>query len=152
MIGDSFDSVIRRFFGDDDVVHVPFAMAGGRDADQLGVALQRRNIRTAAISHPRSQTADKLVNHRRDAALVGDASLDSFGDELLAGFGIGIEIEFVLEVSVAAAAAHRAERTHAAVLLEAAALVQNHFAGTLVGSGEEAADHHGAGARPRSPW
>ena len=37
-------SVIRRFLGDRDVVHVAFAEAGRRDANQLRVALQHRDV------------------------------------------------------------------------------------------------------------
>jgi hypothetical protein len=39
------------------------------------------------------------MDHRRDAALVRDPALDSFGYQLLAGFGRGLEVEIVLEVA-----------------------------------------------------
>ena len=68
---------------------------------------------------------------------MGDASLDAFRHELLPVLGIRVEIELVLEIAVAAAAAHGAERAHAAVLLEAAALEENQLARALVGPGEE---------------
>src|SRR4051812_42074718 len=100
---ESLDSVVRRLFGDDDVVHVPFAMTGGRHTNQLGVALKRRDIGTAAIPHARAEAADELVNHRGDAALVSNASLDPLRDQLLARFRVGVEIEFILEISIAAA-------------------------------------------------
>ena len=123
-----------------------FAQARGADADQPRFTLQRGDVRAAAVAHAGAQPAGQLVDHRRDAALVGDPSFDAFRHQLLAGFGVGIEVEFVLEVAIAAAAAHRAERAHAAILLEAAALIQDQFARALVGAGEQAADHHRAGA------
>ena len=42
---DLLDAVVRRFLRDDHVVDVAFAHAGGGDAHQLGVALQRRDVR-----------------------------------------------------------------------------------------------------------
>src|SRR6185503_2572465 len=58
----------------------------------------------------------------------------------------GIEIELVLEVAVAAAAPHRPDRAHAAVLLEAPALIQNQLAWALIRAGEQVADHRRARA------
>ena len=42
---------------------------------------------------------------------------------------------------------HGADRSHAAIRLEGAALVQNQLAGTLVGAGEQGADHDCARTR-----
>ncbi len=78
-------------------------------ADQLRVALQRRDVAAAAVAHAGAQAADQLVDHGGDAALVRDAAFDALGHELLARFGAGVEVELVLEVAVAAAAAHRAD-------------------------------------------
>src|SRR5262249_9438507 len=80
-----------------------------------------------------------------NAALVRDASFDAFGHELVAAAG-RFEIELVLEVAIAAAAAHGADGPHAAVLLEAAALIQHDFARALVGAGEKISHHDGARA------
>src|SRR5258708_30207014 len=121
------------------------ADAGGRDANQPRAALQGRDVLRAGVAHAGAQTADQLVHHRGDAALVGDAPLDPFRHQLLAA-ARRLEIEFVLEVTVARAAAHRTDRSHAAVLLEAPPLIQNDFAGTLVGPREEIPDHRGARA------
>ena len=51
-----------------------------------------------------------------------------------------------LEVALARSLRHGAKRSHAAIRLEAAALVQNHLAGTFVGAGEQRSDHHRARA------
>ena len=60
-------------------------------------------------------------------ALVGHLALDALGHQLV---GRGL----LLEVAVGRAARHRAERAHAAVGLEAAALVEDHLARRLVGA------------------
>src|SRR5690606_17014429 len=139
------DTVVRRFLGDDHVVHVALAHAGRGDPHELRVPLQGGDVGAATVAHAGPQAAHQLVDHRRDAALVGHASLDAFRHELVAAVAAAFQIELVLEVAVAAAAAHRAERSHAAVFLEAAPLIQDDFARALVGPGEEAADHDGAG-------
>src|SRR5690349_2374061 len=106
------------------------ADAGWRDPNQPRLALQRLDVLRAAVTHAGAQAADQLMDHRRDAALVRDASFDPLRHQLVAAAG-RLEIELVLEVAVAAAAAHRADRSHAAVLLEAASLVENHLARAL---------------------
>ena len=103
-------------------------------------------VRAAAVAHAGAQAADQLVHHRGDAAFVRDAPFDPFRHQLLACTPAGLEVELVLEVAVAAAAAHRADRPHAAVLLEAAALVQNQLARALVGARKQVADHRRARA------
>ena len=120
-------AVIRRFLGDRDVVHVRFAEAGGRDANQLGLALQLGDRRAAAVAHAGAQAADQLVDHRGDAAFVRDASFRCLPARSFVARP-AFEVELVLEVAVAAAAAHRADRAHAAVVLVAAPLVENDLA------------------------
>src|SRR6185503_8748393 len=133
-----------RLFGDGDVVDVALARAGGGDADQARLALQRRDVPGAAVAHPGAQPADQLVHHRGDAALVGDAPFDPFRHQLFAA-ARRFEVELVLEVAVAAAAAHRADRAHAAVLFEAPPLIQDDLARALVGAGKQVPDHRRAG-------
>ena len=76
-------SVVRRFLRDRHVVHVALAEAGLRDLDEPRFLLQRGNVGAAAIAHAGAQPADELVNHRRHAALVGDAAFDAFRHQLL---------------------------------------------------------------------
>src|SRR5262245_53689616 len=102
-------------------MHVALADTGGRDADQLRFALQHGNRPAAAVAHAGPESADELMDHRGDAAFVRDAPLDAFRHQLVAA-ARRFEIELVLEVPVAAPASHGADRSHAAVLLEAAAL------------------------------
>src|SRR5688572_13115844 len=140
-----FHSIIRGFLGDGHVVDVALAGAGGRDANELRAALELGDGRGAAIAHAGAQAADELMNHRRDAALVGNPPLDALGDQFLGG-AAPLQIELVLEVAVAAAAAHRANGSHAAVFLVAAALEQDQLARAFVRAGEQVADHRAAGA------
>src|SRR5262249_44840411 len=141
-------SVVRRFLGDDDVVHVALADAGRRDANELRFFGQLLDRPAATVAHAGAKAADQLVDHRSQAAFVRDTAFDAFGHELVAAVagGGGWNLEFVLEVAIAAAAPHGANRAHAAVLLERAALIQDDFTRALVGAGEQAAHHHGAGA------
>src|SRR5690606_38900863 len=124
-----------------------FAHAGAGDAYELRLALELLDGRAPAVAHAGAQAAHQLVDHRRDRALVGDAALDALGHQLVGAFARRrIQLELVLEVPVAAAAAHRANRAHAAILLERPALVEDDLARALVGAGKEAADHHRAAA------
>src|SRR2546428_4783572 len=137
--------VVWCFFGDRDVVHVALAEAGGLDATALRSALELRDRAAAAVAHPRAQTADELMDHGSNAAFVGDAPLDSFRHELL-GRGDAVEIEVILEIAVTAAAAHRADRSHAAVVLIAPPLIEDDLTRALVGPREEIPDHRRARA------
>ena len=84
-----------------------------------------------------AQAAHELEDGVRQRPLVGHAALDALGHELL-----GV----LLEVAVLAALGHGGEGTHAAIDLEGAALIDLHRARALLRAGEEAAEHHGAGA------
>src|SRR5207247_2165289 len=116
-----------------------------RDPDKLCLALQSGKRPAAAIAHPCTQSANELMNHRRDAAFVGDTPFDALGHELFTpGRTAGtLEVELVLEIAIATPTAHRADRPHAAILLEAPALVQDQLARTFVGPGKQIADHRG---------
>ena len=62
--------VVRRFLRNRHVVDVAFARAGGRDANQLGLALQLRNRRASAVAHAGAQTSHQLMDDRLRAAFV----------------------------------------------------------------------------------
>src|SRR5262245_16134390 len=71
-----------------------------------------------AISHPGPQSADQLIDEWRQWPLVGDPSLDALGHQL-----VGLTVS--LAIAVARAGHHRPERSHAAINLEAASLVDD---------------------------
>src|SRR6266542_1886997 len=111
-------AVIRRLLGDRDVVGVALAQPRAGDADEpRGLHVLER--RGAAITHRLTDAADELVQDPGERALVGDAALDPLGDELVDVLDVALEVA-VLRI---AARLHRAERTHAAVLLETLSLL-----------------------------
>ena len=129
--------VVRRLSRDLNIVHMAFLQPGPGDLDELAVAAHLVDGGAAGIAHGGAQAPDQLVDHRPGAALVGHLALDALGHQLVAG-------RVLLEIAIRRTAGHRAEAAHAAIALEAAALVEDHLAGALVGSGDHAADH-GAG-------
>ena len=103
----------------------------------------------AGQAHAAAHAAGHLRDERLDAALVGDHALDALGHELGERASVarpGLAVHRLLEVAVRGAFLHRAERAHAAVGLEGAALVEDRLAGRLLGPGEQRADHHDVGA------
>src|SRR5262245_35785932 len=141
----AIEPVVWRFLGDLDVVDVALAYACGCDADEASLALELGNRRAAAIAHAGAQASHQLMDHRGNASLVRDAPLDSLGHELVRSAS-ALHVEFVLEVAVAAAAAHRADRAHSPIFLVRAPLEEDQFTRTLIGAREEIANHGAAGA------
>jgi hypothetical protein len=110
------------------------------DLHELGVRPHLLDGAAAGVAHARAQPAHELQDDRGDRPLVRDAPLDALGHEL-----VGVHLR-VLEIAVARALLHRAERAHAAVGLVRAALEELDLAGRLLAAGEEAAQHHARGA------
>ena len=80
----------------------------------------------------------------------GTSFAEAVGLAVGGGHGGGRIAFGALEVALAGSLRHGADRSHAAIRLERAALVQNQFAGAFVGAGEERSDHDGARARGQS--
>src|SRR5436305_1255202 len=110
-------TVIGRVLRDRDVVRVRLAQPRPGDAHEARL-LHRLDRRRAAVPHRLAQPTDHLVQHARERALVCHSALDPLGHELLDVLDVALEVA-VLRV---AARLHRADRAHAAVLLEALAL------------------------------
>src|SRR5690242_580841 len=132
--------VVRRLAGDRDVVHVRFAQTRAGDSYKRAVLLHLGDRAVAGVSHRRFEPADQLVDDVADRALVRHAALDPLGTELQ-----GV-CDLLLEIAVGGAARHRPDRSHAAIIFVAAALVEKDFARALVGPGEEGAEHRAIGA------
>src|SRR5581483_8683663 len=130
-------AIVRRLFRDRDVVRVRLAQPGRGDPHEPR-ALHLVDRRGAAVAHRLPQAADELVDDRPKGPLVRDAALDPLGDELVDVLDVALEVAVLRE----GACAHRAERAHAPVLLEALALDEDHVARRLFGSREERAQHH----------
>ena len=120
-----------------------FFHPGRGDLHERGLGAHLGDVVAAGIAHRGSKAADKLMHDTAERAFVGHAAFDAFRDQLLDFF------RRVLEVAIGTAlvAAHRAQRAHAAIGLERAALIQLDFARRFFGAGEHAADHHCVGAR-----
>src|SRR6185312_14663265 len=124
----------------DDVVDVRLAQAHGRGPNEPRLGPELFAGPAAGVAHAGLHAADQLVKRLRQRAAVRDAPFDPLGDQL------GVAGDLALEVAVAAAGAHGADRPHAPVHLVAAPLVQDDLARRLVGAGEQAADHDAVGA------
>ena len=94
----------------------------------------------AGIAHRGAQAADQLVQHAARWSLIGHLAFDTFRHELQR------VLDLLLEIAVGRAARHGADRAHAAIGLVGPALIQEHLARTLVGAGEQRAEHHAIGA------
>src|SRR6185312_6607590 len=132
----SVDVVIRRFLRDLHVVHVGFAHARGGDLDEVGARAHFVHRAAAGVAHACPEAPHELQDDRGRRALVGNPALDPFGHEL-----VRIHLG-VLEIAVARALLHRADRSHPAVRLVRAPLVELDVAGRLLAAGEEAPEHH----------
>src|SRR5436853_120228 len=86
-----FESVVRSFLGDDDVVRVALAHAGGADLQEARLGAELVERAAAAVAHAGLQAADELMDVEREAALVGNAALDAFRDELHVGL-VALEV------------------------------------------------------------
>src|SRR5581483_7932288 len=84
---------------------------------------------------------DVLVEDASRRPLVGDAALDPLGNELLDVLDVTLEVPVLRE----ATGLHGAERAHAAVLLEALALDEDHVPRRLVRTGERRPEHDRVG-------
>src|ERR1022692_3495810 len=91
-----------------------------------------------------------MVHDHADSATIGNASFDAFWNELGETVAVGAVLQQdrnrgirigILEVAFAGALGHRGQRSHSAIGLERAALVENGLARTLFGAGEQRADH-----------
>jgi hypothetical protein len=62
-------SVVRRFLGDRDVVHVALAHAGAGDAHELRPRAHLVDVVAAGVAHRRAQAAGELVHDGDDLPL-----------------------------------------------------------------------------------
>src|SRR5919204_2813889 len=135
--GRTLAPIVRRLLRDRHVMGVALAQTRRRDAHELR-PLHLLDRGRAAVAHRLPQPADELVQDRGERPLVRHAPFDPLRHELLDVLDVALEIA----VARRAAGAHRAERTHASVLLEALALVEDDFARCFVRPREDRASHH----------
>src|ERR1700730_7618010 len=107
--GTTFDgsaAIVRGLFRNRHVVRMRFAQPRRRDSHEAR-ALHLLNRRGAAVPHRLPQAADQLVKNLRQRPLVGNAPLDSFGNELVDVLDVALEVPVLRE----GAGFHRADRT-----------------------------------------
>src|SRR6201746_383436 len=134
-------AVVRRVLRDRHVVRMALAQPGRGDADEARARLHLLDRRRAAVAHRLAQATDDLVDDPGERPLVGHATLDALGHELVGARHVALEVAIL----GGRARLHRAERAHAAVLLVALALHEDDLAGALVDACEQAAEHHRVG-------
>src|ERR1700734_1743996 len=76
-------AVIGRLLRDRHVMHVALAHAGVGDAHEPRSGSHFLDVVAAGIAHGGTQSAGELVQDRDQAALVGDATLDTLRHQLL---------------------------------------------------------------------
>src|SRR5260370_21315338 len=122
--------VVRRFFGDEDVVDVAFPLARLAHADEFRSPAQFHETRGPHVAHSGLHSANQLLDIRSKRSAMRYTALDSFGHERALGNSL-------LAAAIAHPFAHRAQRAHPAVELVRASLVESRLAGTLLGSREQ---------------
>src|SRR6476469_886416 len=122
-------TIVRRFFGNDDVVHMAFAESCYRLADERRILLELGNRLASAIAHPGLEPSDELVDDRRQGTLVRHASFDAFRHEFLGRTP-------ALAIPIAAAPFPGADRSHASVHLVRSRLVKHGLSRGLLCPGE----------------
>src|SRR5678816_804979 len=109
-------AIVRRFLGNDDVVHMAFTESRDRLADERRVLLKIGDRLAAAVAHTGLHPSDELIDDRRQWPLVRHASFNTLRNELLRS-------PAALTIPVAAAPFHGADRSHAPVDLVGSRLV-----------------------------
>ena len=132
------NGIVRGFLRNLDIMRMAFVEARVGDAAELRLGMQLLDVGAAGVAHAGTQTAHQLVNGVGKRSLVRHAALDAFRNKLL---------RVLLEIAVAAALPHGGEAAHAAVHLEAAALIQLGFARGFLAAREQRTDHDDVGAR-----
>src|SRR5262245_46856959 len=91
--------------------------------DEAGLRAQLLDVPGPAIAHAGPETANQLVHEWRQMSLVRHTTLDAFRHELASSIAGGAAV--FLPITIARAGDHGAERTHAAIALETAPLVDD---------------------------
>src|SRR3569833_1580547 len=116
------------------------AHAGASHTHEHRLGAHLLDVAATGVTHARAQTAHQLMDDRDHRAFVRHTAFDTLGHQLF-----HFLLAF-LEIAVAGAALHGAQRAHAAIRFVRAALIQLHFARRFLGAGKHAAHHHAIGA------
>src|SRR5690349_7392072 len=97
---------------------VAFTKSGVGYAHKGGALAEVCKVTSTHITHSGFQAARKLVQHASHRSFIGNLPFDALRNQFEGVADLG------LEVAIGRAARHRADRAHATVSLEGAALVQ----------------------------
>src|SRR5262245_58015056 len=117
----------------------------GAHLDEARLGAQLLDVPGPTIPHAGPEPADELVDERRQVALVRHAALDPLGHQLAAVALRLLLLAVGLPVAVARTGHHRPDRTHAAVRLEAAPLVDDGLPRALGQARQQPAQHDRVG-------
>ena len=129
------DGVVRGFLRDLNVVRMAFRQPRAGNLDELAVLAQVVDVLRTAVAHAGADAANHLINGICERSLIRHTALDAFRNVLLV---------VCLEVAVAGALTHSAQRAHAAVDLELSALIELVLAGGLLAACNKGAEHNNA--------
>jgi len=77
-------AVVGGFLGDDYVVDVGFAEAGGGDTDEFAFFGELVQGASADVAHTAFEATDELIGEAAERSFIGDTAFDTFGDGLAA--------------------------------------------------------------------
>src|SRR5262245_20185287 len=105
-----------------------------RDTSEACFCTKVFQRRRTCITHARTQAANKLIYVFSKAALIRHATFDPLGDKFSASV-------LTRCIAIDTVALQRSETSHAAVFLEAPALVEHHFTRCFIQPRQQAAEH-----------
>src|SRR5262245_66626383 len=111
-------------------MYVAFTESRTCDAHKLCLGMKLIEIFCPYIPHGGAKASGQLMQHGYSRALVRHLAFNAFRHEL------ECILDILLEVAVGRSARHRADRAHASIGLVGASLIEEHFAGRFVRSGE----------------
>src|SRR5882762_9816284 len=77
-------AVVGGFLGDDYVMDVGFAEAGGGDTDEFTFFGKRVQRARADVAHAAFEATDELIGEAAERSLIGDTSFNAFRNGLAA--------------------------------------------------------------------
>ena len=99
-------TVIRRFTGNLDIVHVGFGETCVGDFDELAILAHGCDVTVSGVAHRRSEAAHELVQDMFDWASCGNSPFDAFWDILACVSLLGLEIPVMCSLAHGSYASH----------------------------------------------
>ena len=125
-------AIVRRLAGDGNVMRMTLQDTGIGNTGKLGI-VQTLDSGSATVAHARTQTADELVNHLLDSALLRYTASDTLGYQFLRVGSITLKVAVLRTVLLL----HGLKRAHTAVALELTPVKDDGITRTFLGTGYE---------------